>query len=378
MQVKHNFLAPKPILNYIEPLMKELNHLRTEIDSIDNQILKLLSERGKAAKAIGKIKKENGASIHSPAREQSIYDRLSRQNHGPYKDETVLSIFREIISATRALEAPLRVSYLGPEATFTHISAVNHFGSSATLIPESGIQNVFAEVEKGHSDFGVVPIENSTEGVVSHTLDLFLDSPLKICAEEILRVGHHLLSREDNLKKIKKIYSHPQAIAQCRNWLFTHLPNVAIRELESTSLAAKKASQEKGAGAIASELAASHYGIKILQKEIQDQAQNYTRFMIIGNHQPEPTGNDKTSVLFIAKDQVGILYRILEPLARAKVNLSKIESRPLKKRAWEYMFFVDLDGHMHNPRISKVLEKLKDKCSFFKILGSYPKGRISS
>lgn len=359
--------------------MQELKHYRTKIDLIDNQILKLLGERGKAAKAIGKIKKEKGASIHSPGREQAIYARLSRQNNGPYKDDSVYSIFREIISATRALEAPLRVSYLGPEATFTHISAVKHFGSQATLIPESGIQNIFAEVEKGHSDFGVVPIENSTEGVVSHTLDLFLDSPLKICAEEILRVSHHLLSREENFKKIKKVYSHPQAIAQCRHWLFSHLPHVAIRELESTSQAARRASQERGSAAIASALASSHYGVPILQKEIQDQAQNYTRFMIIGNHQPEAaspqaTGNDKTSVLFIAKDRVGILYKILEPLARAKINLSKIESRPLKKRAWEYMFFVDLDGHIQTPKIARVLENLKEKCSFFKVLGSYPKG----
>ncbi len=353
--------------------MKKLETFRKKIDSYDQQILKLLSLRGKAAQEIGHIKKQSGSSILAPAREKAVYERLSRLNAGPFKNEAILSVFREIISATRALEQPLNVSYLGPEATFTQMAAVQQFGSSAHFVPESGIQNIFSSVEKGHSDFGVVPVENTTEGVVSHTLDLFVDSPLKICSEIILRVRQHLLSKENSLAKIKVVYSHPQALAQCRYWLSAHLPTASLCPVDSTSLAAKKAAGEKGSAAIASELASSCYRLPILEKEVQDQTQNYTRFLVIGYNQPDITGKDKTSILFVTHDEPGILYKTLAPLAKEKINLTKIESRPLKKRIWEYMFFVDLDGHINNPKVSRVLNGLKKQCSFFKILGSYPK-----
>ncbi len=356
--------------------MNEINRLRNEVDELDRQILRLISERGLKAQAIGKIKKANGISIHSPGREQSIYDRLVKLNKGPFSNDSILSVFREIISTTRALEAPIKVSYLGPEATFTHIAAARHFGTQAMMIPGGGIQSVFSDVEKKHADFGVVPIENSTEGVVSHTLDLFVDSPLKICSEVVLRIAHHLLSREGDVKKIKTVYSHPHALAQCRNWLAAHLPQVKLKEVESTSQAARKAASEKGTAAIASELAASHYGLPILEKEIQDHVQNYTRFLVIGYEGPDKTGRDKTSILLIAKDEPGILFHILEPLAKAKINLTKIESRPVKKRAWEYMFFADLDGHADDQPVAAVLDQVKNQCAFFKILGSYPKARI--
>ncbi len=355
--------------------MSSLENLRTTIDKLDRQLLKLLSERGEAAKAIGEIKKLKGEAILVPSREQFIYDQLARLNKGPYNNGAILSIFREIISATRALEAPLKISYLGPQATFTNMAAVKLFGSSAEFVAEKGIANVFAEVERDRSDYGVVPIENSTEGVVNHTLDLFVDSSVKICGEIVLRIDQHLLSRQDDLKKIKVVYSHSQALAQCRRWLAENLPHAKLKEVESTALAAKKAVTEKNSAAIASELAASFYGLRIVKREIQDLVRNYTRFLVVGRHEVKKTGKDKTSILFVAKDKPGILFKILAPLAKAKINLTKIESRPLKKKAWEYMFFVDLDGHHDDPKIARALAQLEDLCSLFKVLGSYPLSR---
>ncbi|HBF13457.1 MAG TPA: prephenate dehydratase [Deltaproteobacteria bacterium] len=357
-------------------MSEKIDQYRNKIDSIDDQILKLLSKRGECALAIGKLKGKEGAAIHVPAREKNIFDRLIQTNPGPYKPEGIQSIFREIISATRAVEAPVRVAFLGPEATFTHMAAVKYFGSSSQMLPVKSIQAIFEDVEKGHSDYGVVPIENSSEGVVSHTLDMFANSNLKVCGEMVLRVSHHLLSHETDLNAIKVVYSHPQALAQCRNWLANHLPHVVLKETESTAMAAKLAAEENGVAAIASEIAASVYQLPVLEQSIQDQTQNYTRFLVIGTHAAGKTGGDKTSILFVARDEVGALYKILGPLAKAKVNLSKIESRPLKKKAWEYMFFVDLDGHAEDKRIAKALEEVKKRCSIFKILGSYPKSAV--
>lgn len=356
----------------MNPILKH----RKKIDHIDSQILNLLSARGKLAKEIGYFKKSKGGAVYVPDREKLIFNRLSRINRGPYKTESILSIFREIISATRSLEAPLRITYLGPMATFTHMAAVKYFGSSAELTPANGISMIFEEVEKGHTDYGVVPIENTTEGVVSHTLDMFTSSTLKVCAEIVLKVTHHLLSVESGLKAIKEVYSHPHALAQCRGWLLTHLPQAKLREVESTARAAQIAACKRGAAAIASEIASSVYGLPILKKTIQDQSKNYTRFLVIGEHDSKPTGDDKTSILFIAKDEVGALYKILEPFYRQKVNLNKIESRPLKSKAWEYVFFVDIDGHYEDRRVAKTLELVKKKCALFQVLGSYPKSPI--
>lgn len=301
---------------------------------------------------------------------------MAKANRGPYSTPSILSIFREIISASRALEAPMKVSYLGPSATFTHLAAVSHFGSSADMIPSLGIQQIFDAVEKRHSDYGVVPIENSTEGVVSHTLDLFAESPLKVCAEVVLRVTHHLLSVEGSLKNIKVVYSHPHALAQCRRFLATRLTGVKLKEIESTAEAAKLASGKPGTAAIASEIASSCYKLPILQKEIQDESQNFTRFLVIGNHISGRTGNDKTSILFTINDEVGGLYKILAPFSKVGVNLTKIESRPLKKKVWAYMFFVDLDGHQQEGRVARAIREVQKKCLLFKVLGSYPKNSI--
>jgi chorismate mutase/prephenate dehydratase len=350
-----------------------IDNLRRDIDQIDAEILSLISKRGKLAKEIGHIKKSAGIEIYVPSREKQIFDRLSKLNRGPYVDTSIFSIFREVISATRALEQPTRIAFLGPIATFTHMAAVNHFGSSASFLPQGSIADVFSEVEKQRADYGVVPIENSTEGVVNYTLDKFVESDLKICSEIIISVSHNLLSAESDVTKIKTVYSHPQALSQCRQWLTTHLPKAKLKETESTALAAKKIIKEKGAAAIASQLAGDLYGLNLLVRDIQDQSKNYTRFLVIGQDQAELTGRDKTSLAFVAKDRVGVLFHLLKPLAENQINLTKIESRPLKKRAWEYMFFIDLDGHANEKRIQSAIERLKNECEFFKILGSYPK-----
>lgn len=355
--------------------MKRLHQIRQKIDAVDVQLLRLLSQRGKLAVSIAEIKKKKGRAVLVPSREQHIFDRIASLNHGPYKTSALLAIFREIISATRALEAPIRVCYLGPKATFTHMAAERFFGSSADFIPLPGIQSVFEEVAKHHDDYGVVPIENSTEGVVNHTLDMFSHSTLSVCGEVVLRVNHHLLSGLTDLKKVRWIYSHPHALAQCRNWLALNLPHARFREVDSTALAARKASLDRYSAAIASEIASRVYKIPILKTQIQDQSQNFTRFLVIGHHGAKKTGRDKTSIMFVARDEVGALYRILGVFARANVNLSKIESRPLKRRAWEYMFFADLDGHVEDGRIDRALKKVRRECSYFQLLGSYPVSR---
>lgn len=353
---------------------QELHSLRQKIDEADEKIVEWLAKRGEVARTIGRIKQQQGERVvYVPSREREVLEHVANLNHGPYSDVSMHAIFREIISATRALENPTHVAFLGPEATFTHMAAVVHFGSGTQFIPQVNIAAVFDEVEKGHADFGVVPVENSTEGVVNYTLDKFVESELKICSEVIIGVSHHLLSRETELTAIQRVYSHPQALAQCRQWMTQYLPQVALHETESTASAAKHVVAEPGAAAIASAFAADIFGLNTLVSQIQDQAKNFTRFLVIGARQSGRTGDDKTSIVFVAKDQVGVLYRLLRPLADARINLTKIESRPLKSKAWEYMFFVDMEGHADEPRLRKALEKLRAKCEFFKILGSYPK-----
>ena len=350
-----------------------INGVRSKIDDLDLKILKLLSRRGKYAKKIGEIKKGEGKKIYVPSREKQIFDYLVRSNEGPYTDAAIRAVFREIISATRALEQPIRVAFLGPDSTFTHLAAVEHFGHGALFEPKQDIALVFRDVETGRADFGVVPIENSTEGVVNYTLDKFVSSELKICSEIIVSISLHLMSTESDLKKIKRIYSHSHALAQCREWLAVHFNNIELFPLDSTAAAAEQSAQEPEAAAIASALAANNFGLTILAKNIQDQVNNYTRFLVLGDVQTSKTGHDKTSIAFIAKDKPGILYHLLKPLADAKINLTKIESRPLKTRVWEYMFFVDIDGHVSELRLQKAFAKLQAECVLFKVLGSYPK-----
>ena len=355
--------------------MKNLKSLREEIDAIDKKILELLSRRAEIAKTIGEIKKKEGLPFYVPAREAKILAKLEELNKGPLPKESIRAIFREIISACRALEEPTKVAYLGPSATFTHLAALKHFGSSSELIPMDSIGEVFDEVEKGRVDYGVVPIENSIEGVVNYTIDMFLDTDLKISGEIFVSVNLHLMSKEQDLTKVKKVYSHRHAIAQSRKWLSEHLPKVETIEVSSTAKAAELASKEEGTAAIASEAAAYLYDLNILAKNIQEVSKNFTRFLVIGRSDSEiPTGKDKTSVMFSTKHVAGSLFKALQPFAVYDVNLSKIESRPTKKRPWEYVFFVDIEGHRKDVKVEKALKELQENTTFFKILGSYPRG----
>jgi chorismate mutase/prephenate dehydratase len=285
-------------------------------------------------------------------------------------------VFREIISGCLSLEKPLRVAYLGPEASFTHMACKQHFGLSARYVPAKSISDAFDEVVRGRAEFGVVPIENSNEGVVSHTLDTFMESDLQICAEILLEVSHHLLSRAGQISAVQKVYSHPQAFAQCRNWLAANLPSVPVIDVASTALAAQLAAEDETAAAIASELAGQLYDLRVLKSKIEDSLANYTRFLIVGRRRAKPTGSDKTSLMFSLKDEAGILYQALRPFHDHKVNLTKIESRPSKKKPWEYIFFIDLDGHIDAPLVAKAVEELRSSCLFVKVLGSYPRGRL--
>ncbi len=354
---------PKPLLAH-----------RKEIDKIDDEIVRLLNERARHVIKIGKLKKaaDSQANLHTPAREAEILDRLCKTNKGPFSSSALRAVYREIMSGSLALEGPLKVAYLGPRATFTHLACIRKFGSSAQYIPMTSIKEVFNEVERSRADFGVVPIENTTEGVVNHTLDMFIDSNLQIYGEVLQEVSHHLLSKADSVEAVKKIYSHPHAIAQCRNWLETNMPDVPVAEVHSTARAAEICADDASAAAIASELAGQIYGLKVLKSRIEDNLNNYTRFLILSVKSPERTGKDKTSVMLSVKDKVGALYDLLRPFASHGVNLTKIESRPSRRKAWEYIFFVDLEGHLEEDRVKRALAEVKPRCLFLKILGSYP------
>lgn len=354
---------------------KTLADLRKEIDSLDDRMLELLNERAARVIEVGRLKAGSKSDFHVPSREREIYERLIAQNPGPFPSQALKSVFREIISASLALEAPMKVAFFGPKATFTHMAAMQQFGLSAELVPQKSIPAVFEEVEKGRALYGVVPVENSTEGMVSHTLDMFMESELKINAEVLLEIHHYLLSRTGRMEDIKKVCSHQQPIAQCRNWLAENLPNVPVVDVASTAVAAQIVSEDYTAAAIASELAASMYDLQVVRERIEDQVNNYTRFLIIGKKMAEKSGDDKTSLMFSVKDEVGILYHMLEPFAKRGINLSKIESRPLKKKAWEYIFFLDLFGHISDPVIAEAVQELKGCCQFVKVLGSYPRAK---
>lgn len=356
--------------------MKELDKLRKNIDKLDNEILEMLNRRSEIVIKVGHIKRTQKSRFYKPNRERQILERLTSGNKGPFPNDALKAIYREILSASVSLEEPLKVSCLGPLATFTHLAAVRHFGSSAAFVPVDSIKKVFENVESGKAEYGVVPIENSNEGVVSYTLDMFMDSDLKVVAEIILQVAHNLISKQTDRTKIRKVYSHPQALAQCRGWLESNMPGVPMREATSTAKAAELAAKEKDTAAIASELAARIYDLSILEKNIEDSRNNITRFLVISKDFPPKTGNDKTSVMFSIKDRPGSLYSILLPFKRAKINLTKIESRPSKRKAWEYIFFVDMEGHIEDKKVSKAIEALKEGCLYLKILGSYPQGRI--
>ncbi len=349
--------------------------LRDSIDTIDNRIMGLLNERAHLVKEVGQLKQAESREFHVPNREREIYERLTAVNPGPFPNEALRSVFREIISASLALEAPMRVAFLGPKATFSHLATMQQFGLSAELVPQKSIPAVFEEVEKDRTLYGVVPVENSTEGVVSHTLDMFMESELKIRAEMLLEVSHFLLSRTGRMEDIKKVYSHPQPLAQCRKWLEENLPHIPLVDVASTTMAAQIVSEDYSAAAIASQYAASVYDLKVVRERIEDQVNNFTRFLIVGKKLADVSGDDKTSLMFAVKDEPGILYRMLEPFASRGVNLCKIESRPMKKKAWEYIFFLDLVGHISDPKVAAAVQELKGYCQFVKLLGSYPRAK---
>ncbi len=359
---------------------ESIEDLRKDIDSIDEEILRLLNKRAQIARKIGEIKKKEGKEIHVPERERKIFERLSKLNKEKYGEdfptEAVFHIYREIISACLSLEKPLKVVYLGPKATFTHQAALEYFGFSAQYISCSTIRDVFIEVESGRADYGIVPVENTIEGIVNHTLDMFLESDLLISGEVILPINLHLLSTEECIDSIKKICSHRHAIGQSKGWIEKNIPYAQIVEVDSTAKACEIALEESGVGAIASEVASYTYHLNILAKNIQDSGSNFTRFLIISKRDVKSTGKDKTSLLFAVRDEVGALYKALESFYKYGVNLTKIESRPSKRKVWDYVFFVDLEGHKENEPVKKALEELKKKSQMIKVLGSYPKAII--
>lgn len=354
--------------------MDKLDILRKEIDEIDDTILDLLNKRAKLVIEIGNIKKAKNAPLYVPSREKAIYERLKAKNLGPFPNDALRNVFREIISASLSLEEIQKVAYLGPQGTFTNLAALKQFGLSAKLIPCRSIPEVFEDVEKKRCDYGVVPIENSLEGVVNHTLDMFSQSNLKICGEIFLEVSHHLMNLSGKMEDVKRVYSHPHAIAQCRKWISEHLSHIPVVEVESTAKAAEMASKDETIAAISSEMAEVEYNLKIIHRNIEDMANNFTRFLVIGNFEPEPTGNDKTSLLFSVTHRSGSLFNALKAFAEEGINMTKIESRPSKLKAWEYIFYVDIDGHLRDDKIKKALEKFAESVSYMKVLGSYPKG----
>ncbi len=353
---------------------------RKKIDSIDEQILELLNERARISQHIGKIKKKEGQGIYSPEREKEVLERLRSMNQGPITLQAIDAIYREVMSSSISLEKEVRIAYLGPEFTFTHQAAMKKFGASVSYFPCTNISDVFAEVERGRSDYGVVPVENSTEGAVNYTLDMFIESNLKICAELYLAINHYLLSNAASIKTINQIYSIPQALAQCRLWLESNLPGAKLMPTSSTAEAARTVAEhvqfKNEIACVASILAAKEYRLKVLAPSIEDNANNTTRFIVIARMDCRPTGKDRTSIVFAVKDRVGALHDILLPFQTHKINLTKIESRPSKKMAWNYYFFVDFEGHVEEPRAQKTIEALKKNCTFIRVLGSYPKADL--
>ncbi|MDD5449569.1 MAG: prephenate dehydratase [Candidatus Omnitrophica bacterium] len=350
----------------------ELARLRKQIDEIDKKIIETLNKRAGLSLKIGKIKRKSKLSVYSPDRESDVYEKVLKRNDGPLTNESITAIYREVMSGTLSLEGPVRVAYLGPAATFTHLASIKKFGSSVEYVPVNSITEVFQEVEKGRAEYGVVPIENSIEGAVSHTLDMFIDSDLKICSEISLEISHNLLGRAGKNPKIRKVYSNPQVFGQCRIWLEANLPKAELIEVSSTTRAAELAKKEPNSACIASKLAADYYGLKVYAKSIEDYSHNVTRFLVIGKTGPNPTNNDKTSIMFSIKDRLGALHDMLVPFKKNRINLTKIESRPSKRRAWDYYFFVDLEGHYKDTKVKKALMELKKQATFIKILGSYP------
>ncbi len=349
-----------------------LETVRKKIDNVDEKLVKLLNERTRYALEIGKLKKKDGKSIYVPAREKQVLARVSKLNGGPLAEKSIRAIYREIMSAALALEKNLKVAYMGPPSTFSHQAARSRFGGSVDYLSCETISDVFDAVEKQMADYGVVPVENSTEGAVTYTLDRMTETSLKICAELYLPVSQNLLAKGPR-EKIKKLYSHPQVLGQCRQWLQREMAGVDLIPVASTARGAELASKEECAGALSSSLAAEIYGLNILESDVQDLSGNTTRFLVIGHSQNQPTGDDKTSLLFAVQHKAGALYGALESFKKFGLNLTKIESRPSRSKRWEYFFFVDIEGHAEDKKVKQGLQDLSKHCALLTVLGSYPK-----
>lgn len=352
---------------------KNLEDVRKEIDSIDNKILGLLKQRLQCAKEIGRLKSTVNRAKWDPLRERQIYERLIKDNREEFPEKPLLSIFHEIITTCRLSQKKAEVAYLGPAATFTHLAGVKHFGHAAEYRPMESIEDVFAEVERGRTQYGIVPVENSIEGSVFSTLDSFMKHRVKICGEVRLEISHNLVSQSGNLEDIKTVASHSQPLAQCREWLKKNLPGVPTLPVFSTSAAARMAADDPTVGAIASSLAIKTYQLQVVVKGIEDYRDNITRFLVIGTRSPSPSGQDKTSLLLGLIDQPGSLNKALSILADRGINLAKIESRPIKGKHWKYLFFMDMLGHMDDAIIAEGCKSLQNVCSYFEWLGSYPR-----
>lgn len=351
---------------------EKIRYFREKIAPLDEQILCLLNKRAEIALEIGKVKSQGGIALYDPHREDRILKQLASQNSGTFPRQAISSVFREIISGCRSLETELTVVYLGPPGTHTHSACFEYFGSSVQTLPKESIQEVFEAVESKNAIYGVVPIENSTEGSVNQTLDMLIESEVMICGEVMIQVSHYLLSQSGNPEDIRKIYSHPSALEQCRKWLRKNLPNVEVAETVSTAKAAQMATEDSKGGAIASSLAAHLYGLKVVESRIEDYLNNYTRFLVLGFQTNKRTGRDKTSILFSISHVPGSLYRVLKIFSEKGINLTKIESRPVKHRRWEYIFFLDFEGHTTDSHVREAVAEMKENVLFFKIIGSYP------
>ena len=345
---------------------------REAIDHLDAKLVRLLNERTQHVLAIGELKLKAGEEIYAPHRELAVLERICKSNPGPITGDSLRAIYREIMSSALSLEKLLTIAYLGPEATFTHQAAIRRFGSSLKYAAQKTIADVFSEVSKSRADYGVVPVENSTEGVVTHTLDLFVESELKIVSQIVLPIQQCLLSNSPRTR-IKKLYAHPQSLGQCRGWIQNNLPRVDIIETSSNARSAELAAREKNTAALAGVLAAEKYQLDVLERDIQDNAANATRFLVLGRKCSPPTGRDRTSLMVSMTDTVGALHHALAAFRRHRINLTKIESRPSKRKVWDYFFFIDCDGHALDKKVAKAIASLEQECSYVKVLGSYPK-----
>jgi chorismate mutase/prephenate dehydratase len=349
----------------------ELERLREAIDRVDDRILEALNERARLAREVGALKV---GQAYRPEREAQVLTRIKERNPGPLAGETVALLFREIMSACLALERPITVAYLGPKGTFSERATLKHFGLAAEALATASIDEVFRAVESGAADFGVIPVENSTEGAVGRSLDLMPQTPMKVCGEVVVRIHHHLMSMSQprDLNDIRRVFSHGQSLAQCHEWLNANLPRAERVAVSSNAEAARRAAGETGAAAVAGEMAAEHYGLAILASNIEDEPNNTTRFLILGAYEPKPSGRDKTSLILSARNRAGAVYEMLTPFATRGVSMTKFESRPSRNALWEYLFFVDIEGHRDDANVAAALEDVNRIAGYLKVLGSYP------